>query len=639
MVKIINNQNSIKSFSLRFVDLNDVIVKTITESEYPISKEIQILFNEDDYVFAGNKITFKLSITYKDNKTKHFEGTNFDIMATDMKITVFGSNKKPNVNMSPKTKSVVKNSDEDKTYTFVKSIFNDYTAKNKDILTAKDNAELSKEYATRSSDSAKQAETFKNQAFDTTPDGYSGVANKVDNLDLVAESGNKFIKSGTAKGKCLINKVYGMSVQDDVPTPSAPSDIKDFNLTLSNAGKNLVYFPYTGHTESDFPFSWTSNGVTYSFQQDGSIILNGTASDKESAININSPYIWNEANELIAGRTYYITDGREGENVRHPDGYVQFVLTSEDDDRFWAKNTIDNKETAIAKFTNTGQVDEKFNRWGIRVSVSAGQTCNNVVIKPMVSFSDDLTYEKGLPKDAIETSIVLRSLEVEANDTYNFVKNGRYYIADTLEETNNGYEIVRRVGHKVFDGSENWRTVNVEGDVGDIKRKYIVDNQIPSYAQLGTLLTATNKKGYVISSAYPEAMTNEHTHPYKKDETIGLHNTNHWIQIYDERYNKAEDLEQWKAHLAEEPLVVNYRLYKTVVEQVSTEDVEKLCNLISSKGCTSLALNSDIDTDMEVMIPCSNTTAKALEGNVQSKLNATKLLELQTALLEMGGLS
>jgi hypothetical protein len=67
--------------------------------------------------------------------------------------------------------------------------------------------------------------------------------------------------------------------------------------------------------------------------------------------------------------------------------------------------------------------------------------------------------------------------------------------------------------------------------------------------------------------------------------------------------------------------------------------VEKLCNLISSKEYTSLALNSDIDTDMEVMIPYSNTTAKALEGNVQSKLNATKLLELQTALLEMGGLS
>ena len=58
-----------------------------------------------------------------------------------------------------------------------------------------------------------------------------------------------------------------------------------------------------------------------------------------------------------------------------------------------------------------------------------------------------------------------------------------------------------------------------------------------------------------------------------------------------------------------------------------------------SKESTSLALNSDIDTDMEVMIPYSNTAAKALEGNVQSKLNATKLLEIQTALLEMGGLA
>ena len=89
MVKIINNQTSIKSFSLRFMDLNNVIVKTITESEYPISKEIQIPFIEDDYSIMDNKLAVKLSITYKDNKVKYVESTNFDPMATDMEITVF----------------------------------------------------------------------------------------------------------------------------------------------------------------------------------------------------------------------------------------------------------------------------------------------------------------------------------------------------------------------------------------------------------------------------------------------------------------------------------------------------------------------------------------------------------------------
>ena len=165
MVKIINNQNSIKSFSLRFMDLNNVIVKTITESEYPISKEIQIPFTEDDYGIMDNKLAIKLSITYKDNKVKYVESTNFDAMATDMEITVFNSAKKPNINMSPKAKPVVKNVNEDKTYTFVKSIFDDYTTKNKDILTAKDNADCSKEYASQSLDSAKEAERFKKLAF------------------------------------------------------------------------------------------------------------------------------------------------------------------------------------------------------------------------------------------------------------------------------------------------------------------------------------------------------------------------------------------------------------------------------------------------------------------------------------------
>lgn len=636
MVKITNNQNSIKSFSLRFMDLSNMVVKTITEAEYPISKEVQIPFTEDDYSIMDNRLSVKLSVTYKDSTIKYIESTNFDAMATDMEVTVFDSAKKPSINLVSKAKPATKNTDTDKTYVYVKSIFDEYTSKNKDILTAKDNADLSKDYATQSLESSREAERYKNQAFLATPEGYEAVAEKVVDLDLISERGNSFVRENTSRGKCLINKVYGMSERDE-----DNKEIKDFKLELVNSGKNLVYFPYTGHSVTQFPFTYLMNGIIYNFQQDGSIILNGTAtSDKESAININTPYTWNLASELIAGRTYYITDGRESENARHPNGYVQFVLVSEDDERYWAKNTVDNKGSSIATFTNTGQVDEKFNRWGIRVCVSAGQTCNNVVIKPMVSFSDDLTYEKGLPKDTIETNIVLRALEVEADDTYNFVKNGKYYIADTLEENENGYEIIRRVGHKVFDGSENWKVRTITGsETDDLYKKIIELADVPSYAQFNTTLITPNKKGYITSSAYPEVMTNGLTHPHKGAQTIGLHDAVHWIQVYDERYNKADDMTEWKAHLAEEPLVVNYRLYKTVVEQVSTEDVEKLCNLISSEKSTSLALNSDIDTDMEVMIPYSNTAAKALEGNVQSKLNATKLLELQTALLEMGGLS
>ena len=637
MIKIINNQKTIKSFSLRLVDLNGSVVKTITEAQYPVSTTIEISFTEDDYNITDDRLLVKLSVTYKDSIIKYIESTNFDAMAVDMEVTVFDSAKKPSINLMPKTKNVTKNTDTDKTYVYVKSIFDEYTQKNKDIITAKDNASLSKDYATQSLESSREAERYKNQAFLATPEGYETVAEKVVNLDLVSERGNAFIRENTSKGKCLINKVYGMSEQE-LPSPTSPKEIKDFKLNLKNSGKNLTYFPYSNHAESQFPFTYNFNGIMYTFKQDGSIVLNGqTDSEKESAVNINSPYDYELCTDLVENRTYYITDGREGEETRHPNGYCQFVLVSEDGEILWLKNTVGNTSNSIATFTKDKNIDPKFTRWGIRVCVSKNQACNNVVMKPMVSFSDDLTYEKGLPRDTIETDIVLRALEVEPNDTYNFVKNGKYYIADTLEETDKGYQIVRRVGHKVFDGSENWSKADTE--IADKYRKTLILSDVPSYTQLCTTTTTPNKKGYITSSAYPEEMTNGLLHPYKGAQTIGLHDTQHWIQVYDERYNKADDIEQWKAHLAEEPLVINYRLYKETVEQVSTTDMEKLCNLISSEKSTSLALNSDIDTDMEVMIPYSNTTAKALEGNVQSKLNATKLLELQTALLEMGGLS
>ena len=495
---------------------------------------------------------------------------------------------------------------------------------------ARSYAQTTKTYEQQTRALRDEAEAYKDDAFSTTPEGYEAVVQKVNGLDVSVERGSSFIKTGTADGRCLINKIYGMSVQEGVPTPSVPVEIKDLDVKIRNIGKNLIYFPYTRHTEAEFPFIYKLNGITFNFQQDGSIILTGTAT-AEVAVNINTPYDWNYANDLRRNCTYYLSDGRKDNGVRHANGCLQMVLLSGDNERLWVGSTID---TGLDSLTVTDEIDAKYTKWGVRVVVQSGQTCNGVVIRPMVSFSDDTTYVKGLPMDNVKNmGIVLRALEVEADDNYNLVKDGKYYIADTLEETNERCQIVRRIGHKVFDGSENWSKADTE--ITDKYRKTIILSNIPSYAQLNTTLTATNKKGYIVSSAYPEAMTNNLLHPYKGAETIALHDTNHWIQIYDERYNSNDDMAEWKAHLAEEPLVVNYRLYKTEIEKISTTDAQIMYNLISEDGSTTLELASDIDTDMEVMIPTSIATGKSLNAYAQAKLNAVKLEELQTALLEM----
>ena len=62
MIKIINNQKTIKSFSLRLVDLNGSVVKTITETQHPVSATIEIPFTEDDYNIMDNLTESLLSM-------------------------------------------------------------------------------------------------------------------------------------------------------------------------------------------------------------------------------------------------------------------------------------------------------------------------------------------------------------------------------------------------------------------------------------------------------------------------------------------------------------------------------------------------------------------------------------------------
>ena len=488
-------------------------------------------------------------------------------------------------------------------------------------------SQLAKDYKDEAKALRDEAQEYSENAFSATPEGYAEVVQKVNGLDIAVRTGKTFLVEDSTNGNCLVKTIYGMSEQDGTPAPTAPMPIKDMQVKLRNKGKNLVYFPHTGHPMSQYPFTYKINGVTFVFLEDGTIIANGTATS-DAAANINSFYAYDTSNDLVKGRTYYISDGREGIGT-HYDGYVQFTLTNADDEHGWVTGT---SNTGKAEYTYDG---DQYDRWGIRVNVAKGQTANHVVIKPMVSYSDDTSYVMGTPKEDKETDIILRALEVEADDNYNLVKDGKYYIADTLDDTENGYVITRRVGHVVLDGTENWTKsdTNEEGAY----RRILNDSRFPSYAQLGTTLPTPNKKGYIVSSAYPECMTNGLRHPYYCSVAIALHDTGHWCQIYDERYNGASDIAEWKAHLAEEPLTVNYRLFKWEKEIVSSADAQILYNLISEEGSTTLELVSDVDGVMDVIIPSTTAAGVALTGYINARLNTVKLNEMQTALMELEG--
>ena len=175
---------------------------------------------------------------------------------------------------------------------------------------------------------------------------------------------------------------------------------------------------------------------------------------------------------------------------------------------------------------------------GIQIYIYSGMTLSNVVFRPMLTLADveDQTYEPYQGKD-ITTDLTLRAIEVSSTDDYNLEKDGKYYIADTLD-WDDGYKITRRVRRLELNGTEaSWESVGttIEGKYRIVYR----DENLPSYADLGV---ENFVKGCVTSNLFPESVgsTNQ---PYYGNETIAFHATQHWLAMHSETYNTL--VERW----------------------------------------------------------------------------------------------
>jgi hypothetical protein len=132
--------------------------------------------------------------------------------------------------------------------------------------------------------------------------------------------------------------------------------------------KNLLPFPYTQSTI-------THNGVTFTVNNDGSILVNGTASaDENASIKLYGNY--QEINQMpFTGK--YLSGGTNIVRLR-------------------AFNNTGNIYTVLGNDTGSGaEIDTTtYTKGYIELAVLKGTTADNVLIKPMVLDNlDDTTYE------------------------------------------------------------------------------------------------------------------------------------------------------------------------------------------------------------------------------------------------------
>ena len=143
-------------------------------------------------------------------------------------------------------------------------------------------------------------------------------------------------------------------------------DIKDvYEVMGQNGAKNLIPFPYTDG------FSKTMNGITYVVNSDGSVTVNGTATDT-SHFSLCQPQL-----DLEDGT--YILTGDMDEEV----SYNKIAILFNENDASGASHWNYGKN-APCEFTQNGwKVSE------LRIRVTSGATVNNQTFYPMIRLASD----------------------------------------------------------------------------------------------------------------------------------------------------------------------------------------------------------------------------------------------------------
>ena len=464
-----------------------------------------------------------------------------------------------------------------------------------------------------------QAEQFKDEAFSGTPEGYEDVVAKVNSLK--EHTGTYLAEVGTHDGSALAKRIYGMSVQDGTPTPDSPVDIVSAKADFRCTGKNLIPYPYYRGA------SYTSNGITYTVNLDGSITANGTATATsvyellQGGVSLKST-----TNLKIKTNKQLRMSGcpSGGGNLTYN---IQLSLT--DGTNFWARSRLDvGNGVTFDYIPSVGY----YNICVIRIQIFSGQTVNNLVFHPMLTLADaDQTYEVNQHTD-VTTNLRLRAIEVTSTDDYNLVRDGKYYIADTVDwSEDRGYEITRRVGEVVYDGSEDEAWTRVMNNTKNVHTFY-------------------SKPENPLHTDNNDALCLAYSNRFYRETRNDFNNTSTALGTFIQRTGMAENYgyfvfaplsdissAEWKTWLASNNMTLDYALATPTTEPITSEQAQALLSLKTYDEATSITATSDIEPTIDIEYATSEMSAKALTGHNLGFKNALKLNDINTALIELGG--
>lgn len=228
------------------------------------------------------------------------------------------------------------------------------------------------------------------------------------------------------EGQITSVEMLGNATQAGTPTPDSPQPISVVTgeNTVNITGKNLAKIEN---------ITTTSHGMTYTFNEDGTITLNGT-SDAVTSQNATLDY----PIHIKAGQIYTFS----ANNAEIDAGITVRLQKGNGQSGVFAPGTL-NTTNKIWSFSGTKDVD-----CCLQVRIAGGITLNNFTFRPQLELGSTATaYE---PYQGQEFPIDLDSIELAKIGTYQ----------DRIYKTDGKWYIEKQVGKVVLNGSESWWIAN-----------------------------------------------------------------------------------------------------------------------------------------------------------------------------------
>lgn len=297
--------------------------------------------------------------------------------------------------------------------------------------------------------------------------------------NITATASGKAITIDSANAPLQNLKLYGSTEQNGTPTPEAPIPLVSVgdsgSFEVGVYGGNILPYPYYNGA------SYTSNGVTFTADENGVVTVNGTSTATSSYYFINYP-------KIIVNETLYLNKFSTDNNIRMVAYYTL------NDEGKWT--TVSIPKGAIWKTCY--------------LEISSGITINNATVKPIVSVGKVATKYEPYTKQTLTMPYTLRGTG-EVKDEVDFARGVRIQRCASVDL-----------------GTLNWAEANN-------------GKQMSSGTILGKVLRPidNNTNASVICSAYQVDNANNIWNGIK-DKSIGI-NTSGTVVVCDSNYTNATE--------------------------------------------------------------------------------------------------